>query len=62
VVTDLGFDKAERIRPMSSRSHRIKAKSEKARIEAEEMLDAAEVHYVCFGEFPSFLLFVESIE
>jgi hypothetical protein len=57
-----GLDKAERIRPRSSRSRGIKAKFEKARIEAEEMLDAAEVNYMCFGEFLSFLLFVESIE
>ena len=47
---------------MPSRSHEIEAKSEKARIEAEEMFEAAEVHYMCFGEFLSFLLFVESIE
>uniref|UniRef100_A0A2N9H734 Uncharacterized protein n=1 Tax=Fagus sylvatica TaxID=28930 RepID=A0A2N9H734_FAGSY len=43
-----GLDKAERIRPRSSRSRGIKAKFEKARIEAEEMLDAAEVNYMCF--------------
>jgi hypothetical protein len=40
-----------RNRSMSNRSHETKAKSEKAHIEAEEMLDAAEVHYMCFGEF-----------
>jgi hypothetical protein len=40
-----------RKRPMPNRSHGTKAKSEKAHIEAEEMLDAAEVHYMCFGEF-----------
>uniref|UniRef100_A0A2N9HCD8 Uncharacterized protein n=1 Tax=Fagus sylvatica TaxID=28930 RepID=A0A2N9HCD8_FAGSY len=34
---------------MSNRSHETKAKFEKAHIEAEEMLDAAEVHYMCFG-------------
>uniref|UniRef100_A0A2N9GQ09 Uncharacterized protein n=1 Tax=Fagus sylvatica TaxID=28930 RepID=A0A2N9GQ09_FAGSY len=37
-----------RKRPMPNRSHGTKAKSEKAHIEAEEMLDAAEVHYMCF--------------
>ena len=36
---------------MPNRSHGTKAKSEKAHIEPEEMLDAAEVHYMCFGEF-----------
>ncbi len=36
---------------MPNRSHGTKAKSEKAHINAEEMLDAAEVHYMCFGEF-----------
>jgi hypothetical protein len=30
-------------------------KSEKAHINAEEMLDATEVHYRCFGEFLSLL-------
>ena len=40
-----------RKRPMPNRSHGTKAKSEKAHIEPEEMLDAAEVHYMCFGEF-----------
>jgi hypothetical protein len=36
---------------MPNRSHGSKIKSEKAHINAEEMLDAAEVHYMCFGEF-----------
>ena len=38
-------------RSMLNRSHGTKAKSEKAHIEADEMLDAVEVHYMCFGEF-----------
>ncbi len=41
---------------MSNKSHGTKAKSEKTHIEAEEMLNAAEVHYMCFGEFLFFLL------
>jgi hypothetical protein len=36
---------------MPNKALGTKAKFEKARIEAEEMLDAAEVHYMCFGEF-----------
>uniref|UniRef100_A0A2N9G369 Uncharacterized protein n=1 Tax=Fagus sylvatica TaxID=28930 RepID=A0A2N9G369_FAGSY len=40
--------KPRRNRPMSNRFHGTKAKSEKAHIEAEEILDAAEVHYMCF--------------
>ena len=36
---------------MPNKSHRTKAKSEKAHIEADEMLDAVEVHYMCFSEF-----------
>ena len=46
---------------MLNRSHGTKAKSEKARIEAVEMLDAAEVHYMCFGEFLSFLLLLNQL-
>uniref|UniRef100_A0A2N9G7H2 Uncharacterized protein n=1 Tax=Fagus sylvatica TaxID=28930 RepID=A0A2N9G7H2_FAGSY len=37
-----------RKRPMPNRSHGTKAKSEKGHIAAEEMLDAAEVQYMCF--------------
>uniref|UniRef100_A0A2N9G4T9 Clp ATPase C-terminal domain-containing protein n=1 Tax=Fagus sylvatica TaxID=28930 RepID=A0A2N9G4T9_FAGSY len=44
------------IRSRPNRSHGTNAKSEKAHIEAEEMLDVAEVHYMCFGEFLSFLI------
>jgi hypothetical protein len=40
-----------RKRPMPNRSHGTKAKSEKGHIAAEEMLDAAEVQYMCFGKF-----------
>ena len=47
--------KPRRIRPRPNRSHGTKVKAEKARIEAEEMLDAVEVHYMCFGEFLSLL-------
>jgi hypothetical protein len=62
VGTDLGLIRPRRIRPMPNRSHRTKAKSEKAHIEDEEMLDVAEVHYMCFGEFLSFLLICELSE
>jgi hypothetical protein len=50
-----------RLRPMPNRFHGTKAKSEKAHIEAEEILDAAEVHYMCFGEFPFFLLLLNHL-
>ncbi len=46
---------------MPNKFHGTKAKSEKAHIEAEEMLDAAEVHYMCFGEFLSFLLLLNQL-
>uniref|UniRef100_A0A2N9H1T2 3-beta hydroxysteroid dehydrogenase/isomerase domain-containing protein n=1 Tax=Fagus sylvatica TaxID=28930 RepID=A0A2N9H1T2_FAGSY len=42
-------DLPRRTRSMPNRSHGTKAKSEKAHINAEEMLDAAEVHYMCFA-------------
>ncbi len=36
--------------------------TEKVRIvEAEEMLDVAEVHYMCFGKFLSFLLLLNQL-
>jgi hypothetical protein len=43
-------------------SHGTNVKSEKTHINAEEMLDAAEVHYSRFGEFLSLLLLFEPIE
>jgi hypothetical protein len=43
---------------MPNKALGTKAKFEKVRIEAEEMLDAAEVHFMCFGEF-LFLLICE---
>uniref|UniRef100_A0A2N9FCE4 Uncharacterized protein n=1 Tax=Fagus sylvatica TaxID=28930 RepID=A0A2N9FCE4_FAGSY len=39
---------SRRKRPMPNRFHETKAKSEKD-IEAGEILDAAEVHYICFA-------------
>jgi hypothetical protein len=42
-------------RPRPNRAHGTNVKSEGAHINAEEMLDAAEVHYTCFGEFLSLL-------
>jgi hypothetical protein len=44
-----------------NRFHRTKAKSEKAHIEAEEILDAAEMHYMCFDEFLFFLLMLNHL-
>jgi hypothetical protein len=43
-------------------SHGTDVKSEKAHINAEEMLDAAEEHYRRFGEFLSFLLLLNQFE
>ncbi len=56
-----GLDKAERVRPIPSRSYGTEEKSEKARIEAEEMFNANKVHYMCFGEFLSFLLLLNHL-
>jgi hypothetical protein len=42
---------SRRKRPMPNRAHGTKAESEQAHIEAKEMFDVAEVHYMCFGEF-----------
>jgi hypothetical protein len=48
-------------RPRPNRAHGTNAKSEEAHINAEEMLDAAEVHYTCFGEFLSLLLLLNRL-
>jgi hypothetical protein len=61
VATDLGLIRPRRIRLRPNRSHGTKAKSEQAHIEDEEMLDAAEVHYTCFGEFLSLLLLLNQL-
>ena len=42
-------------RSRPKRAYGTNVKSEGAHINAEEMLDAAEVHYTCFGEFLSLL-------
>ena len=61
MVTDLGLIRPRGFRPMPNRSHGTEEKSKKARIKAEEMFDAAEVHYMCFGEFLFFLLLLNHL-
>ena len=61
VATDSGLIWLRGTSPRLHRSHGTKAKSEKVHIEAEEMLDAVEVHYTCFGEFLSLLLLLNQL-
>ena len=61
MATDLGLIRSRGTRPRLNRSHETKAKSEKAHIEAEEMLDAVEMHYTCFSEFLSLLLLLNQL-
>jgi hypothetical protein len=56
VATDLGLIRQRGTRLRPNRAHGTNVKSEGAHINAEEMLDVAEVHYTCFGEFLSLLL------
>ena len=61
VATDSGLIWLRGTSPRPNRSHGTKAKSEKVHIEVEEMLDAVEVHYTCFGEFLSLLLLLNQL-
>uniref|UniRef100_A0A2N9I0L9 Uncharacterized protein n=1 Tax=Fagus sylvatica TaxID=28930 RepID=A0A2N9I0L9_FAGSY len=55
------WDGSWRTRSRPNISHGTDVKSEKAHINAEEMLDAVEVHYRRFGEFLSLLLLLNQL-